>query len=728
MNAATGVWRFVGGPGVGSEIDREVEAELELVPDHVPARLLLEFPELRDEIADRLGDFDIDPCDAGTVRRIGVHILDACKDEKAIEPVNPARNGSAELWRSALIYLVLADTPADLVAWRQRVATLNQPSVYFVFPPEQLRLDRGKIREMIAVRKVLTQKDSASHAYEVLDGRYTRLRRDLRQELDQAFGNPGLRSGTMIVPAGQGGTSLPVDSWNQLLPTIAADLDKQFCDQIRVRCGSFNRWQDGGNWSKIENVVKGILQFKACDQYWELCTGKQETSQEAAIVDGVLVENRLLKQEVPLGPWTLVEVDGTFPLVALRDVWKHFTTAGDREFSRLYSKLVEPPYGIPNAIIPIFVALVLRTEGSRIGIYESGGASPRRMDSDSRILDAIVDMAKHPQRYLTRYTKLTGPQRVVFRAIGPSIGLPLSNRQMGGEAFLEYCGQVRTKLVDWVKPLPEAILRAPELTELERGMLKLVKGLIPPQLPNLADALVEVVRQDAAGAEDLSSDAATRSFPAIEAKWRELHDRIERYVEGIKATVRIRIRDIIPTSDTGTVNPKTAFVKILTSFCESSGNSDQPFDQVVERLKTIDNTDVADAVTSAITGTPTAKLTEKDYARTGGYIEALSLIQEQQAKRHATGIFLVTLPSGDAKRLPVVGESQDAEQVTAAVTAWRKDLVMSVDQLAYLVLRALFSETVSSTSTSVDGQSIASTEVQSSPSEPGDSLIATSQQ
>ena len=159
-------------------------------------------------------------------------------------------------------------------------------------------------------------------------------------------------------------------------------------------------------------------------------------------------------------------------------------------------------------------------------------------------------MAKRPPRYITRYTKLTGPQRVVFRAIGPTTGLPLSNRQMAGEAFLEYCGQVRTKLVDWVKPLPEAILRATELTESERGMLKLAKGAIPPQLPNLADALVDVVRQDAAASEELSADAAVRAFPAIEAKWREVRDRIERYVEGIKATVRAKIRDITPNTGT----------------------------------------------------------------------------------------------------------------------------------------------------------------------------------
>ena len=116
---------------------------------------------------------------------------------------------------------------------------------------------------MIAVMKVLKQKNPATNAYEVLDGRYTRLRRELRREFDQAFGNPGLRSGTVVVRTEQGDAFLPVDSWNQLLPAIVADLDRQFCNQIRVRCGSFNQWQEGGNWSKIENIVKGDSEVQA---------------------------------------------------------------------------------------------------------------------------------------------------------------------------------------------------------------------------------------------------------------------------------------------------------------------------------------------------------------------------------------------------------------------------------------------------------------------------------
>ena len=40
---------------------------------------------LREEITDRLGDVDLDPCDAGIVRRDSVRLIDPAKGDKAID-------------------------------------------------------------------------------------------------------------------------------------------------------------------------------------------------------------------------------------------------------------------------------------------------------------------------------------------------------------------------------------------------------------------------------------------------------------------------------------------------------------------------------------------------------------------------------------------------------------------------------------------------------------------
>lgn len=193
-NEATEVWSFVAGTGLISEIEKVVAEELQMVPDYEPARLLRYHPEIQEDIADRIGDFDLDPNEAGIVRRIGVRILDIAHPENAIEPVNPARDGGQEAWRSALIYLVPVDTTVQLDYWRRRAAEVQAPNVCFVFPREEVRLDQSRLREFIAVTRAL-EKNPAGHIHEVLDSRYTRLRTELRQQFEQAFGNAGLRAG-----------------------------------------------------------------------------------------------------------------------------------------------------------------------------------------------------------------------------------------------------------------------------------------------------------------------------------------------------------------------------------------------------------------------------------------------------------------------------------------------------------------------------------------------------
>ena len=70
-------------------------------------------------------------------------------------------------------------------------------------------------------------------------------------------------------------------------------------------------------------------------------------------------------------------------------------------------------------------------------------------------------------------------------------------------------------------------------------------------------------------------------------------------------------------------------------------------------------------VASAIMGITTAKLTEGDYARAGGYIEGLSLVQKQRACAASSRCISVTLPSGEVRRLPALEESQARERVVA---------------------------------------------------------------
>ena len=164
-----------------------------------------------------------------------------------------------------------------------------------VLPSAPLSLSVDKARELIAVRQLIEKKDSQSHAYEVLENKLTKLREDLRAEFGRAFGNEGLRTGTTVLKVGTPAKPVPVSSWGQLLPSISTDLDTAYHGQPRVRCGSFNEWQhswrSGTQWNKIENIVEAIIKFDEKPEFQNEYFNYNNTSQEGAVIDGVLVEN-----------------------------------------------------------------------------------------------------------------------------------------------------------------------------------------------------------------------------------------------------------------------------------------------------------------------------------------------------------------------------------------------------------------------------------------------------
>ena len=687
-NHATDVWGFVGGRGLGSEVKRLVKEELEQIPEQPAALLLRCFTEVQSEVADRLGDFDLEPNDAGIVRRIGVRLATIAEVDRALDAVNPAVSRPTETWRSALLYLVAVDTPAQLSYWEKRASAMNTSSVYFAFPRKEVSLDGEALREFIGVIRALEKATPGGHAREVLESRYTKLRTELREQFESAFGNTGLRTGTRIVPAGRPDTSVPVDSWNRLLPAIGSDLGTRFFHQIRVRCGSFNEWKSGLIGNAISKVVQRILKFDESGDYRAEYLGFLRTSQEAAVVDGVLVENAWLTQHALNDSWELANADNDSALEVLRTVSRHFRAAGDREFAKLFAMLIESPFGIPNGVIPILVALAFRTDGARIALYK--GNQNQRV-SDAQLPAALVDMAKHPTNYRTRYTKLTGKQRTVFKAVGPVIGVDNRDRWATGEPFYGYCEQVRTKLKDWVVSLPEAALKLGELSEPQRQLLRALRGPVPPQLPVLGDGLVQVMQEDGAAHEELLASGALTEYPQMERIWRALREKIDRHIEGVKAGVRETIRRSLDIKAAGDEreNPED-LSGVIRSASEAVGTSDNVLAQVADKLAGDFSDDVATSLAKAVSGKPASALTDEDFGRAAGMMEVASVLAKQQAERRLGHQYLITLPNGCRLTL-ARSKEQDADGAASTeLIAWRNRFSLAVEQAAFIALSALF--------------------------------------
>jgi len=580
---------------------------------------------------------------------------------------------------------VVPDTPLVLDFWKQQAASCAQRNVYFVFP--QARVELGSsVRELIAVQRVLAKKDRGDHAYKVLEGRLTKLRQDLQREFAKTYGNTGLASGTVVIQAGPDRREVPVESWNELLPSICAALENEFPQQIRVRCGTFNAWQERSAWAPIEHIVERILGYDDTPAWHDEFLGFAERSQEGAIIDGVLIENALFRYNALAEKWEFK------PVKELEEVYheiSHYLQSGgsgDREFGKLFARLVDPPYGIPNGVIPLLIAVVIRTDSARIGIYQRGTGG--QIQRKSNLAEAVVEMVQQPDRFATRYNKLTGKQRMVFKAIGPEMNQPFTDRDDRGEAFYDYCNHVRDQLREWANTLPDEVVVNSSLSEPIRRLLKTLRGGVPPQISLLSDALLAVIGEDSATHQELqAADSETRQFPQTVQTWRTVREQVDRYIDGVKAGLARQISEVVGPSVVGQPNLATRLAESLRPLAEAA-SAQNPLATVFEKIsKAQGQPDVVSAVASAITGKDTSKLTSEDFGVATGVLRAAEVVA--QVNRQCA----VVLPSGERRKLMEVSQSEAENEIRAVVSRWRDAFGLTTDQVMFLILQAAYTET-----------------------------------
>lgn len=696
-NEATNVWSFVGAQGLTTGLDDDLEEEKALIPaTKGAAELLRESIDLQREIVDLVGDFDLDPAASGIVRRVGINLLPVDESDLdrvlAKHPVNPAKDSCNEPWRSARVFLLATDSESELAGWRHAIAQIKSSNYYFVVPRGPLGIDRELVRDLIAARNLLEKTGPGTHAYEVLEGKLTRLRTELTRKFGKSFGNEGLGSGgTVVVRGGSSETTLSISSWNELLPAITDDLDNSFTSQIRVRCGTFNEWRSGQSFSAIEKIVKRILRFDDTPEWQAPFLKFGVNSQEAAIIDGVLVENKLFNEDPLTEDWSLATIDSETKIESLLEVLRFFQKggSGDKDIAKLFLRLINPPFGIPNGIIPLLIALVARSEGSRIVFYS--GAQGQRV-TDAQLSRAIADMAKQPTHYRARYNKLSNKQRIVFCAVGPEMGVKFPEKILRGEAFYEQAELVRTKLREWLANLPEVAIQSKTLSDSQRLLTRLLRQPIPPQLSVLADSFIEFFGENDDSLEEMSkADGKTNSFEAMSRHWGSYRLAIERYVDGVRAPVHKIVRELSgpENSEDGKSSSKItdAIGQAGILFGEQSIFK-RTFDSLVKEGKP---ESTIEEVIGVITSKRPENLTEEDYGKAAGFLEITAEIQKSEESRKQRQEFEIVEPSGKRRRVVRVENPRASEWFEQKLRELIEQFSLSSEEARSLALQAICS-------------------------------------
>jgi len=538
-NGYTDIWSY----GVaGIDIEQIIADEAQNILVRHPAKFISENQRIKEELAEYLGVFDLAPAKSGIIRRIRVEIPDIRPwNFDKIPQVNPAVESPGQSWCSAVLYLVIPDTNQMARGLRERIAQCKPSESYFMLPDRAVEI-QSDIKRFAAVMRILDRGNLDAERQAAFEEEFAHLRSSLREEFKRYFGAQGFSSGTEIFKAGQPGPIFAATNWYDLFAKTAISVEAQCEKEIMVRCPSFNEWQDSKK-AGIKKIVGSILTFDDTPTLHAQYMGFNETSLEAAVVDGVLTMNTMLKKGLQQ-EWSLVDYsakDVQLPEVIERIRSFILSGGSKKNMLKLFAELIEPPYGIPNGLIPVLIALAIRNDLDRLTFFSASGNPIAKSKLDEELAKIITQ----PAKCSFRYEKLTGTSRHVYRAFAHALGSPLLQRELTGVTFTERCKQILTNLRAWAQAFPEMVVDLGVLTPEEKKFISRLRNPVSPDSRDLSDLALAMFCADAEVKTELA-DATTNQleYPEVVRVWDDLNHIIRGEVEESRDVVDEHLQKI----------------------------------------------------------------------------------------------------------------------------------------------------------------------------------------
>ncbi|SEH06867.1 recombinase family protein [Candidatus Venteria ishoeyi] len=383
-NDRTGVWELESGGNV--EVGGLIEEQAQQVDAGMGTHTLLNnHVDMCADLFPHLGIHDLDPSPAGIVRAYAVHLLDTPFESQSLKLDNECL--------SAQVFLVL---PKDeraaekaRISCRQAIVK-NDRLLYFWIPRQGTRNLDAHLRRYVAIERLLQQAGTGDSMRRRLLMEWENNRYALIKLLREYFGGKGLEDGqAQIFAAGDIDNPLSCRSWHEFRDLVGTQVNLLYPKEVPVRAMNVNHLyvEKARKIPKLEHLLHHILHFDedVAEKDRNDLLGEKETSERAATIDGTLGKfaNDLFIQGADV--WdikTLEQVDEPIKSVLqlMRDelVYKRKKAY---PVSELRKTLLNPPYGIPSAAMPLFAAVALRADYKRLKWVNGKGAFHQNLAS-----------------------------------------------------------------------------------------------------------------------------------------------------------------------------------------------------------------------------------------------------------------------------------------------------------------------------------------------------------
>lgn len=482
-NNVTHFWTLAGEGGV--DIDTLIEKNTSQFSGRSYQYLLENYPVLQEDILPVLGVHDLDPSSCGIIRSYSVSLL--------TPPFSHEQLKFKTDLLSARVFLVLAKSQHEVQIAKARIQEMAKCNIYFWIPVQGIETETVVDNDItlnlndlfcryLAINEQLKQGSALSEDLRrQLEAKWESTRHTIKKILQNLYGRSGLEEAKCQVY--QAGLVVPMscNSWHGFKELLHDDVNALYSQEVPIRAMNMNILRDekySGS-AKVVKLVDRILKYDENPDYQtDLLGEKKETSEPAALSDGILGANQLFIQR-PNG-LDIKSVEETED--NLKDLLKllHDTFLRKREnpypVNELRNKLVAEPYGLPACTLPLFAAVAIRHEVKRL----RWGST-----NESNFSKNLVEAFTENSRLTIRLYEFTKKQVAILSIAGKCLEL----ERLEGQSDEEYASLCATKFKEFINNKPEGVRSS---NKLDLKTQRLIKFLckVGQSTQDLADFLI----------------------------------------------------------------------------------------------------------------------------------------------------------------------------------------------------------------------------------------------
>ncbi|HAI67863.1 MAG TPA: hypothetical protein DCM38_00330 [Gammaproteobacteria bacterium] len=529
-NEVTELWSLAGEAWVDPEsLIKEKQDSITLSETWA---LFTQYPDMRDDLLPLLGKHDIEPSRCGIVRSYSVDLLTSPFKMSSTQLDNPSK--------AAQVFLVMAKDSEAAIQAQQVCQTVSFHQVYYWIPREGTQRLNDKLRRYVAIEELLKQKTDGEGLKRQFEARWEENRQALTHQMSELFGRQGLVSGRAHIFRAGEDTPLTCKSWHDFRIFLTQAVHQEYPSEIYVCSMGLNNVDDEiyTSHSKVIDVVHKILNFDNNVAYQNDLLGEKETSQTAAIIDGILGQyaNQLFIERE--NGWDIKTVDETkgamYDILSL--IRNELLRKREKPYkiSELRKKLLKPPYGLPPSAYAILTAVALRKDIKRLAWVNLKTNEPfektlaKAFTANSTLEIRLQDFAKKQLLILSLLAEV----------------LNVSRLQKTDDN--DYAREAVQTLRQFIKQLPDTVKEAPKLDDKARQLAKFFR-IVGKTPHDLADLLIQLTDIQT---EQKSDFGAMNNYPQTQQQLAEIIHAFEKIKNERLHALRQVLREQVPESIT----------------------------------------------------------------------------------------------------------------------------------------------------------------------------------